>query len=524
MILHGIVILTASTLLFPLASASTELQSTAVFAVARDPSGQKAAAVADALLRTKAQKTRLLKVIEPARVLSGDPRTREEETLERARAALADGRRAYDALNLDEAIARLGQAVSLYQQTGPLLGDLEELQNSLLSLGAALTLRGSADEGESTFAELLTVNPSYQLEGYPPTVGKAFSAAAARIEKAPTGSVEIYSTPPYAAVYVDGRFEGVTPVTLNDVVAGTHYLRIEKVGYTVHGAPLEISPNQRITSQTRLRSMKKGVELRDVTARATEEVVAEGMGGSLRNLARMLVADTLIFVAVSQSGSDATFTGAVFDAATGTRLTTERGVLSVASPSFGAELGAYITRLVTAADRGSASASEGRSGSGGAFGLSQGSGINRDVSGTAGKNTAPTGSYGTGAGLGVTTPPPEPATPSEVYLGWTMIGVGGAAIATGIVFGILANKAHNDYRATSQTSPELENVRSTGKTDALVSTLCTAGGALSAIGGVVILLVAKRSGPTPEELLRTPRAAALPTPGGAIFTFGGDLP
>src|SRR5215472_10386424 len=125
----------------PAAQASSELQATAVFAVARDPSGQKAAAMADALLHTRAAKARSLRLIEPARVLSGDPRTREEETLERARAALADGRRAYDALSLDDAIARLGQAVNLYQQTGPLLGDSEELQISLVYLGAALTLR-----------------------------------------------------------------------------------------------------------------------------------------------------------------------------------------------------------------------------------------------------------------------------------------------------------------------------------------------------------------------------------------------
>src|SRR5688572_32967578 len=100
--------------------------------------------MADAILRTRLEKAKTLRVVEPGRVLSGDPRTREEETLERARAAFSDGRRAYDALNLDEAIARLGQAVTLYQQTGPLLSDVEELQIALVYLGASLTLRGSA--------------------------------------------------------------------------------------------------------------------------------------------------------------------------------------------------------------------------------------------------------------------------------------------------------------------------------------------------------------------------------------------
>jgi hypothetical protein len=512
--------------LIPLDSrAANEIQATGIFAVARDPSGQKAAAVADALLHARASKSRGLRVIEPARVLSGDPRTREEETLERARAALADGRRAYDALSLDDAIARLGQAVSLYQQTGPLLGDLEELEMSLVYLAAALTLRGSADEGESTFLELLTINASYQLEGFPPAVVKSFESAAHRIEKAPNGSVEIYSTPPYAAVYLDGHFEGVTPVTLNDILAGTHYLRIEKVGYVVHGAPLEISANQRITSQTRLKSMKKGVELRDVSARCNDEVAGEAMGGSLRTLAHMLLADTLIFVTVSQSGSDASFIGGTFDATSGTRLSTERAVISVASPTFVQELNAFANRLVTAAERGSApGGAEGSSGGGssGAFGLNPGSGTGGNKGTQGGGGGGGGGSFGTNPSAR-TSPPPEESTPSEVYLGWTMIGVGSAAIVTGGIFGILTIKAHNDFRNTPQDSPDLRHLQDTGKTDAIVSDLCTGGGALLGIGGVVILLVAHRSGPTAEDLLRNPRASALPTPGGAIFTFGGDL-
>ncbi|MCK6550104.1 PEGA domain-containing protein [Myxococcota bacterium] len=506
-----------------------ELQATGVFAVARDPTGQKAAAVADALLRNRVAKSRALKLIEPARVLSGDPRTREEETLERARAAFTDGRRAYDSLNLDEAIARLGQAVNLYQQTGPLLGDVEELKNALQYLGAALTLRGSADEGESTFVELLTIDPQVQLDGFPPAVAKTFEGAAARIDKAATGSVEVFSTPPYAAVYVDGRFEGVTPLTLTDLVAGTHYLRIEKVGYTVHGAPLEVSPNQKITSQTRLRDMKRGVEVRDLGARSTEEVIANGMGGSLRSLARLLTADTLIFVAVSQSGNDATFTGGVFDASTGSRLTTERAVISATSATFGQELDGFVGRLVKAAERGqgeAATTSDPGGGSlDGAFGLKPGSGTG--ATGTGGTATTPgySGSVSPTLGTGVGTQPSQvqPTNP-EVYLGWTLIGLGGASIITGAIFGGLALDAHADFKKTDQLSPDLKGLQDLGKRNALVGDICMGAGAVTAIGGTIILLIANRAGPTPEELVRAPRTAFIPVDGGGILTFEGVLP
>ncbi len=508
------------------AQASQEIQATAAFAVARDPSGQRAAATADALLLARVRGAEKLRLIEPARVLSGDPRTREEETLERARAALADGRRTYDAMSLDQSIARLGQSVSLYQQTGPLVGDLEELKTALAYLGSALVLRGSPDEGESTFIELLTIDPTHPLEGFPPTVATVYDRATQKIEKLASGSVEIYSTPPYAAVYLDGRFEGVTPVTLTDLVAGTHYLRIEKVGYTVHGAPLEISANQQITSQTRLSSIKRGAELRDLTARCAEEVLADGMGGALRQLVRELVADTLVFVSVTQSGSDATFTGAVFDAATGVRVATERAVLSIDSPVFGKGLDDLMSRLLKAAETGkpATGAPPPPGGSGGAFGLG-GSG-----SGSGGNLPPP---------VSVTNPPPparDQGTPATVYLGWTLVGVGAAGVILGAVFGGLAKATYDDFRLTQQASPDLPSLRNTGQTWSLAADLSYLGGGLFAIGGATILLIELYKRPTAADVLRADnppdaepsagilrslRATIAPIDGGGAVAVGG---
>lgn len=489
---------------------ANEIRATASFAVAQDPSGQRAAARVNAALGSRIAEADDLRAIEPARVFAGDPRTREEETLERARAALADGRRAYDALALDDAIARLGQSVSLYQQTGPLLGDLSEMKVALTYLGAALTLRGSADEGESTFVELLTLDPGQTLDGFPPTVQQIFERALARVDASPTGSVEIYSTPPYAAVFVDGRFEGVTPLTLPELVAGTHYVRLEKTGYTVHGAPLEVAPKQRITSQTRLRDIKSGAELRDLTSRAALEVGQDGMGGALRTLARKLLADSLVFVAVTQSGRDATLTGAVFDAKTGARVATERVVLGVDGADFDRELDEYVGRLLSAVRTGEAArptppsgGSAGDGAGGAAFGLGGGSAT-------------------AGSPYGVQQRAPE-KTPSEVYLGWTLIGLGSAAVAVGAGFGISALVVHGDFRDTAQGSPDLQNIRDTGKRNALVADICLISGAALAVGGTAILLIANNREPSARELLQNPRAGLAPLEDGAVLSFGGDF-
>jgi len=505
-----------------------ERLSTGAFAIARDPSGQKAAAAVGAVLRRRIDADERLRLIEPGRVLSGDPRTREEEMLDRARAALADGRRSYDALALDDAIARLGQAVSLYQQAGPLLGDLGELKTALAYLGAALTLRGSADEGVSTFFELLTLDPSYAPAGFPPVVNQVFDRALDRLSSSATGSVEIYSTPPYAAVFLDGEFRGVTPLTVDQLTAGTHYLRLEKDGYIVFGGPLEIAPKQRITSQTRLRDIKRGAELRDLLSRAVPEVAGSGMGGHLRSLARLLIAETLIVVAVSQSGPDASLTASVFDGTAAMRLGTERAVLSVQSADFQPQVEAMVGRLLAAAaGQVTAEATPGQapSGTDGAFGLEPGAGTGKTTTGkTTTGETAEGGTASQPAEGVVLTPAPkegenEAMKPGHI-VGWTLIGVGGAAAVAGIVFGILTLQAESAFQRTPMNSPELTAKQDDGRFKANVADGLLWSGLAVAIGGGAAHLITHLQRPAPTDLLG---GSVTPTDGGAVFALGGSF-
>jgi len=516
-------------------TSAPEKLATAAFAVARDPSGQKAAATVSAALAERAARIGRLRIIEPGRALSGDPRTREEETLVRARTALADGRRAYDGLALDDAIARLGQAVTLYQQTGPLLGDLSELETALAFLGAALTLRGSSDEGGSTFQELLVLDPAYAPDGFPPTVMKTFEQAVQKQQKQAKGSVEIYSTPPYAVVYLDGSFRGVTPLTLKDLAAGTHYVRLELNGYVVHGAPIEITANQQVTSQTRLVSVKSGAELRDLLSRSGREVMVEGMGTNLRGLARLLVADVLVVVSVSQSGNDVTMTGAVYDAIGATRIASDRAVADASGPNLYRDAGALAERLLAAAsgDKGQGGVSGGSTvndgdGTGTGFGLSTGAGVG-------GKGTAaPTASPPPGPAGGTNTAPPVAGEAAPIIaapkdegirtgeiVGWSMIGAGGIGMIVGVVFAILAANTHADYLATSQASPDLIGLRDTGKVQALGADLGLFIGGAVVAGGVLTLLLTGGPTQTPDELLN---AAIVPIDGGAAFVLGGTFP
>jgi hypothetical protein len=209
---------------------------------------------------------------------------------------------------------------------------------------------------------------------------------------------------------------------------------------------------------------------------------------------------------VTQSGSDATFTGAVFDAATGTRIATERAVLSVESASFGKGLDELITRVLKAAETGKPSGPAETAGSGGgaAFGLS----------GSGGGQPPPP--------VVTTTPVPieDPGTPATIYLGWTLVGVGAAGVIMGAVFGGLAKATYDDFRQTQQTSIDLVDLQDTGKTWSLAADLSYGIGGAFAAGGAAVLLYELYRAPSASDVLK---ASAGPIPGGGVVSIGGSF-
>lgn len=508
-------------------AAGTERVSVAVFAVPKDASGNRNAAAIGALLRQHIKSRPLLKLIEPGRILAGDQRFGPESLLDRAREALADGQRLYDGMSLDESIARFGQAISLFEQTGPLLDDLADLKIALAYLGAALTLRGSADEGLSTFAELLVLDPAFSPQGFTPLITKLFERAISQSSQHATGKLEIYTTPPNAAVFVDGVYRGVSPITLDSIAVGKHFLRIEKHGYAPYGGPVEITTEQNLTSQTRLKSITRGDELRDLLARAGSGVAQGGMNGHLRELARLLICDALVVVNVSQSGKDISVHGGVYARESATRIDQVQAVLTAENPSFQREAHAYLERIVRSLTELQAgqdpktiaenhNTAKGLSG----FGLSEGAGRQEQQNDQRTGAYANTGSNSVDDVVVPSTPAIDGAPDGLDILSWGLVGVGGAGVITGIVYASFAKQSHDQFLNTSQNDPELPVIQNEGRSQAMIADIGFGVGGVLTLIGASILTVRALQRPIPTELLGQVRFSA--NDNGFMVNIGGD--
>ena len=113
---------------------------------------------------------------------------------------------------------------------------------------------------------------------------------------------------------------------------------------------------------------------------------------------------------------------------------------------------------------------------------------------------------------------PPPARPWQWTAGWVTLGVGGAILAAGVTFGVLAKGTHDDFGAATDFARK-QDLQSTGQREALIGDICMATGLAAITAGLVLALTAPPGTETTEGV----RVGAAPLDGGGIVMFGGSL-
>lgn len=108
----------------------------------------------------------------------------------------------------------------------------------------ALALRELKDEkgAVSAFRAALAVKPDLSLSenDYSPDAIAALARAREDLARAPVAAeVNVSSAPPFARVFIDGRFQGETPMTVKSLAPGRHLLELFRDGRLPHRAWLD---------------------------------------------------------------------------------------------------------------------------------------------------------------------------------------------------------------------------------------------------------------------------------------------
>ncbi len=169
---------------------------------------------------------------------------------DQARAALSQAREQFLAYAFREAATTLRVAAAEHVES--LLRSERALAIEVIHwAGACAVLAGDREGARESFRRALAIAPESRLPPsvFPPEVEALFEEVRRAAVLSGVSVRTIRSLPQGARIEVDGRDEGVTPVTLR-LAPGTHYLRLVRAGYRVWTGPLHtegpVSPDPEI--------------------------------------------------------------------------------------------------------------------------------------------------------------------------------------------------------------------------------------------------------------------------------------
>lgn len=160
--------------------------------------------------------------------------------------ALAEGNRLLGELKFAEAVDALKKGIDGFTKN-PASAHFEKLLDGYVSLAVAYFRIGEEKKAQGALAQVARLNRGYKLESgrYPPVFVREFEKAVQRAERAMKGSLTVEG-PPGANAWVDGKDLGMVPVVQEELVVGTHYVKLEGTRGEVQGQAVEVraGPNQ----------------------------------------------------------------------------------------------------------------------------------------------------------------------------------------------------------------------------------------------------------------------------------------
>jgi hypothetical protein len=254
-----------------------------------------AAALVGHFLRDAMGRDERYEVVDLSRVLGNQDRERALHTFQLAEEMVQKGHDAYDRLDLDVAIDVLQNTLQRYERQAAYVADFKKVAEALMLLGATHILKGEESLGTACLQQAINVYPEVETDPriFNPAMRAQFQQTATKLGTRPTGTLTLTSNPGYAEVFVDGKFVGVTPLSLENITEGRHYVRMERDAFRPWGKVLEVTAHNETAETATLHATSHYEEFDALAENAGRRVVPSSTVDPTKMRAAMEAADRL---------------------------------------------------------------------------------------------------------------------------------------------------------------------------------------------------------------------------------------
>ena len=184
-------------------------------------------------------------------------------------------------------------ARAAFEKMGGHIEPLKRYKESILLIGVANTMLGNKMLAKKAFLDLLLLDPHLKLPktAYEEFVLNVFSEVKASLGTQPLGSLAIKTAPGSGNLYIDGKLKGVTPDSVDGLIAGRHLVVVKKPGFLNWGKVVQIDAGNLLSLDVKLTPGKAGTGFVRLTERAGKAISDPELRGEVLRLGQSLGLD-----------------------------------------------------------------------------------------------------------------------------------------------------------------------------------------------------------------------------------------
>ncbi|MBE2250081.1 MAG: PEGA domain-containing protein [Myxococcus sp.] len=266
-------------------------------------------------------------------------------SLKRAQTGFAESKADFDNRQYEPAERKLRATLKEYDKAAAAMKTCGELCDAWAMYGAVLQARGEVEEAKLAILNLIALSPTFELDRkkYPQGFLSLKAQVAISRNAQLRGNIAVKTKPAGARVFVNGEFQGFSPVTLQTLPIGKTMLRVEKPGFRQVGTMIEVTPDDVEYSPELIAS--SGFKAFDALMdRLAAEALKDKGGTTMGSVAKTLGLDRgLITIVKDLEGGGTEVTLAYFELKTGKRLAVKRATMQ--GDEFG-QMKSEIQRMV----------------------------------------------------------------------------------------------------------------------------------------------------------------------------------
>ncbi|MFH2008879.1 MAG: PEGA domain-containing protein [bacterium] len=284
------------------------------------------------------RKNQRLKLVRPARILASFSGELPTDSIEESKKYLKRGYALLEQKEYRKAITAFNLAITAQMQA---LAYTKKSKLVMAQFGLSLAYYHSGLRAQTlrmllrllTWRGRLRINPETLPKGYL----RVLREAREKFKRTARASFELVTRPTGARAYLNGRAVGRTPLTLEGVPVGTHYLTVRQRGYLSLSEAVRISPlRKKTTLEYALKRSPKFILLEQALIRSWPDFGAARTTPAMQEIKTLLLVDQVVLVKPSVPTADgARIDVCLYDLRTGNLL--KRISATLPGPKFKAK-------------------------------------------------------------------------------------------------------------------------------------------------------------------------------------------